>query len=52
MAINPKALGDEISEQLIALVESGVRGMSKDEKKVVLKTVATQMSLYFLLKRL
>lgn len=49
---DPKALGAEISQQLIALLESGIRGMDKEAKKAVFKTVATQLSLYFLMKRL
>ena len=49
---DPKTLGAEISQQLIALLESGIRGMDKEAKKAVFKTVATQLSLYFLMKRL
>ncbi len=49
---DPKVLGTQISQQLIELLESGIRGMSKDDKKVVLKTASTQMMLYFLMKRL
>ncbi len=49
---DPKALGAQISQDLIELLESGIRGMSKEEKKTVLKTVSGQMMLYFLMKRL
>ena len=49
---DPKTLGAMISQDLIDLMESGIRGMSKEEKKAVFKFVSGNLMLYFLMKRL
>ena len=48
----PQELGAMISQDLIDLMESGIRGMTRDEKKAVMKAVSSQLMLYFLMKRL
>lgn len=49
---SPQALGLEIGNQLIALLESGIRGMSKEDRRIVLRLLSTRMALYFLERRL
>ena len=49
---DPKELAAMLSQDLIDLMEGAIRGMSREDKKAVFKIVATQLSLYFLMKRL
>lgn len=49
---SPQALGLEIGNQLIALLESGIRGMNKEDRRIVLRLLSTRLALYFLERRL